>query len=162
MAKWSKEIRAIWSVFYKTLISLQIEKKRGRKDDTSLNNVALLCKSRAGNPAFTEITSPPDPADTWGDWEELHECETGTFLTGYRLQVRKYRVNLLYIMCSHTVQSIRTLSLFPKSPSVRGFVASFPVRLHITQCILSGLVIAAMRHINWVDEPGKTHCVIWI
>ena len=52
-------------------------------------------------------------------------------------------------------KAIYSITLCPKSPSARGLVASLPVRLLFKsikkQCNLPGLVIAAMRHIIWID-----------
>ena len=57
----------------------------------------------------------------------------------------------------HSTRFLNCFATCPESPSVRGFVASLPVRLlfkYLPNCIFPGFVIAAMRHVNWADETG--------
>ena len=50
---------------------------------------------------------------------------------------------------------IYTLSKAPQFARFgRVFACSPIVKIHKTPCILPGVVIVAMRHINWVDETG--------
>lgn len=65
-----------WAVGYR----MRVEGSRGRKDDTALNSVQLLCKSRLGT---TEWISSYD--GLWGDWHGAAEC-MGSYLWGARLR----------------------------------------------------------------------------
>jgi hypothetical protein len=66
-----------WAVGYR----MRVEGSRGRKDDTALNSVQLLCKSRGG---ATEWISSYD--GLWGNWQGAAEC-MGSYLSGARLRV---------------------------------------------------------------------------
>ena len=73
---------------------LQIERKKHSLDETSLNNVALICARPNTLDKETYVVTPSLEV-SWGWWETTEECrhyEANFFLSEFSLQVEKFQV----------------------------------------------------------------------
>ena len=73
---------------------LQIERKKHSLDETSLNNVALICARPNTLNKETYVVTPALEV-SWGWWETREECrhyEANFFLSEFSLQVEKFQV----------------------------------------------------------------------